>query len=386
MITLLERIFIKNTMSLHEKREWYGILCGIAGVILNLILFGFKSFAGLISGSVAIMADAVNNLSDAGSSVITLIGFKLAGQKPDSEHPFGHGRIEYLAGFMVSALIIAMGFSLLKESVVKIFHPTELEFSMVIVAILAASILVKAYMAFYNLSVGNKIDSAAVKATAKDSLGDCMATGAVLFATLFSHFQGINLDSYCGCLVSLLIFYAGYSSLKETLDPLLGGMPDEEYIQDLHKRVENYNPYIVGMHDLMIHDYGPGRRVVSLHAEVPANEDLLMLHDIIDNLEKDLGKEFQCVATIHMDPVLVNDSRVNELKKEVTSLVEQIYPGITLHDFRVVFGDTHTNIIFDMVVPFSCTYKEEELKHLAEGFVKENIGEEYFVVVEIDRI
>lgn len=386
MITLLEHFFIRNTMSIHEKREWYGILCGIVGVILNLILFGFKSFAGFISGSVAIMADAVNNLSDAGSSIITLIGFKLAGQKPDSEHPFGHGRFEYLAGFLVSALILAMGFSLLKESVVKIFHPTPMEFSTTIVIILVASILVKAYMAFYNLSVGNKIDSTAIKATAKDSLGDCMATGAVLFATLFSHFQGINLDSYCGVLVSLLIFYAGYSPLKETLDSLLGAMPDDGYAEDMKKKVETYDPHIVGVHDMMIHDYGPGRRVVSLHVEVPADGDMLALHDIIDNLEKDLGREFQCVATIHMDPVLINDERVNSLKQQVTRLVEQIYPGINIHDFRVVFGETHTNIIFDMVVPFSCTYSDEELKHLSEGFVKENIGEQYFVVVEIDRI
>lgn len=385
MITLLKRLFIKDTDSDSKIREKYGMLCGFLGIFLNLLLFGLKLFAGTISGSISITADAFNNLSDGGSSVITLFGFKLAGKKPDKAHPYGHGRIEYITGFGISVIILIMGFSLAKDSVSKLMNPQEIEFSPVIVAILCASILAKFYMAFYNSRVGKKIGSSALNATAKDSLGDCISTLAVLVSTLISHFANVNLDAYAGVFVSLFIFYAGISSFRESLAPILGAPPEKEFVDSIKNIVLNFNENIVGLHDLMVHDYGPGRVIISLHAEVPADGNILELHDIIDCLEKKLGDELSCVATIHMDPVDNKNPEVLRLKDILYSIVKGIDKRFSPHDFRVVFGETHTNLIFDIAVPLDCKMSDDDIIEQVRNAVKEKIGKNYFCVIEIDK-
>ncbi len=283
MIRLLSKIFIRNRDDVEnpEVRTAYGILCGAVGILLNLLLFAGKFFAGTLSGSIAITADAFNNLSDAGSSVITLMGFRLGGQKPDSEHPFGHGRIEYLSGLLVSMFIILMGFELARTSVGKILHPVPVEFSWVSVGILTASICVKLYMCYYNRTVGKRIRSTAMRATAMDSLSDSAATSAVLIATLAGRFAGVMIDGWCGILVALFIIWSGLGSGRDTLDPLLGQPPSAEFVSDIRDIVMAH-PDILGIHDLIVHDYGPGRRMISLHAEVPASENVLDIHDEID--------------------------------------------------------------------------------------------------------
>ena len=391
MPELIYLLFYKKNEALsanadtERNRSIWGIVCGISGIILNIILFAAKLFAGIICGSVSITADAVNNLSDAGSSVVTLLGFKLAGRKADREHPYGHGRFEYVAALLVSALIMVMGFEFLKESVLRIITPEETVLETVALVILAVSVLVKLYMAAYNKSFGRRIDSAALLAVARDSLSDCLATTAVIAGSLLSRYAGIHADRPCGVLVSLFILYSGFSSGKEAVDPLLGTPPEPEFIDHIKNIVLTFDPHVIGIHDLMIHDYGPGRRIISLHVEVPCDIDLLQAHDVIDNLEKKLTEELGCTATIHMDPVQTNDPRVTALKEEVAKLVTRIDPDITVHDFRVVFGDTHTNLLFDMAVPFSCALDETALKTETSNLIRASFGRRYYAVITIDR-
>ncbi len=343
MITLLSRIFLRGERSEEQTRSAYGKLCGIVGIFLNLLLFAGKFFAGLLSGSIAVTADAFNNLSDAGSSVVSLVSFRISEQKPDAKHPYGHGRIEYIAGLIISAVIIIMAYELIKDSVGKIIHPEETEWSVVVLVILIASILVKCYMAFYNARLGKRYDAAALRATAIDSLSDCVATTVVLLCTVLSHIFGWKIDGYAGVLVGGFILLAGIRAAKEVINPLLGEPPEKEYVDSIEQLVLAFDPAILGVHDLMVHDYGPGRRVISLHAEVPAEGNVLELHDIIDNLEHSLSKELGCVATIHMDPVVTGDPRVDELRYAVTDILASIDERITMHDFRVVFGPSHTS-------------------------------------------
>ena len=284
-----------------EKRNKYGMLCGIVGIFLNLILFAGKLFAGMLSGAISITADAFNNLSDAGSSIITIAGFKMAAQRADEEHPYGHARMEYVSTLAVAAIILIMGFELFRDSFGKIIKPQDIEFSWLIVAILLASIAVKCIMAVYNFYFSKKLDSSTLEATGRDSLSDCIATSVVLAATLIAHFSGLNLDGIGGVFVSLFIFYSGISSAREAIDPLLGAKPEPEFIDRLKEMVLDFDKDILGMHDLMVHDYGPGHRIVSFHAEVPEDGDMVELHDIIDNLERRIRRELGCIVTIHMD-------------------------------------------------------------------------------------
>lgn len=386
MVTLLAKILKIEDLSVDKKRSSYGKLCGIVGILLNLLLFAGKFFAGVVSNSIAITADAFNNLSDAGTSVVTLAGFKLAEQKPDSEHPFGHGRMEYLAGLIVSAVILMMAFELLMDSIDKILHPTEVTFSIVVFFILAASILGKLYMAFYNFRIGKKIGSATLKATGTDSLSDCISTTVVLVATLVGYLTDLQIDGFCGVAVALLIFAAGFNAARETLDPLLGQPPEKEFVDKIEEMVLTFNPEaIIGVHDLIVHDYGPGRRVISLHAEVPAEGDMLTLHDVIDNLEMKCRMELGCLTTIHMDPVVTTDKRVTELKEKCNEIIKNIGNSLSLHDFRVVFGDTHTNMIFDVVIPFEFALSDAETTKMIQEKVWEKIGKNYFVVITIDK-
>ena len=385
MIGLLAKHFIHDYQNVGapEVRRAYGVLCGAVGIAINLLLFALKLLAGTLAGSVAITADAFNNLSDAGASIVTLLGFRLAGQKPDPEHPFGHGRIEYISGLLVSLIILLMGFELLRDAVGAILHPETVECSALTVSILLISICAKCYMYCYNHGVGKKLNAAAMQATAADSLSDCAATTAVLLATLAGHFLHWQIDGWCGLVVSLLILLAGFQAAKDTLSPLLGQPPTEEFVQQIHDIVMA-NKSICGIHDLVVHDYGPGRVMISLHAEVPAHGDILALHDEIDNVEKELHDKLGCEAVIHMDPIVTNDETVNAEHEKIAALVRGIDENISIHDFRMVTGPTHTNVIFDAVVPYSCKMSdreaEEKIKQAVHG-----LDPRYFAVVQIDK-
>ena len=386
MVTFLSRWLIQDYDRPEdpEVRRKYGVLCGSVGIGLNLLLFLAKFFAGTISGSIAITADAFNNLSDAGSSLVTIVGFKLAGQKPDPSHPFGHGRMEYLSGLAVSVLILLMGFELLQSSVDKIRHPAAIEFSWLSVVILLLGIAGKLYMSYYNRSVGNKINSAAMKATAADSLSDSISTAAVLAATLIAHFFHVNIDGWVGVAVACFILYAGYNAARDTIDPLLGQAPDPELVTDVEKTVLSFPP-IQSIHDMIVHDYGPGRLMISLHAEVPADGDLLEMHDTIDLVEQTLREKFHCDAVIHMDPIVTNDEQVLKMRSKMHQLVQVIDKRITVHDFRMVTGPTHTNLIFDVACPFDLKQSDEEVKRQVEEIVDLLEGN-YNAVVTVDRI
>lgn len=385
MITFLSKFLISKDASAVKQREQYGMLCGCVGIALNLILFMIKLFAGIISQSISITADAINNLSDAGSSIVTLLGFKLAGRKADEDHPYGHGRIEYLAALFVSAVILAVGFNLLKDSIQKILHPQTLEASLLIIGILVIAIMIKCYMAYYNFRIGRKINSAALMVTGKDALSDCISTSAVLICTGLYYIKGINLDAYAGCIVSVFILYTGYNAIKEAVDPLLGKTPDPEFIARIKDIVMSFDERITGIHDLMVHDYGPGNLIISLHAEVPAHQDILAIHDVIDNLEKKLNQELQCMATIHMDPVDTSDPKVLSLKEQVKSLMKKIDDKIDIHDFRVVFGASHTNLIYDMVLPYTFRRTDEEVLKNAQELIQGELGQNYYSVIQIDK-
>ena len=384
MITILAKFFIHDDGDKGKLRQSYGMLCGIVGVMFNVFLFIGKFLAGTISNSIAITADAFNNLSDAGSSIVTLLGFKMAGAKPDTEHPFGHGRIEYISGLVVAAAILLMGYELIRDSVGKILHPEETVFNALVAVILIASILVKLYMAYYNHNIGKKLDSAAMRAVATDSLSDMVATTAVLLASVFTHFTGYKIDGYCGLVVGLLVGYAGFDAARETLNPLLGQPPAHEFVEKIDEIVMAH-PEVCGMHDLIVHDYGPGRKMISLHAEVPAEGNILELHDVIDNIENELRRTLGCEATIHMDPIVTSDEHVSETKSAVSSLIKAIDKDLSIHDFRMVVGETHTNLIFDILAPFGFRLSDEELLTEVLKEVREHFGENYYVVTKVDH-
>lgn len=383
MVTLLARLLIKDRTDEARTRRAYGILCGAVGICLNVLLFAGKFFAGLLSGSIAITADAFNNLSDAGSSFVTLLGFHLAGQKADAGHPFGHGRIEYLSGLVVSVLILLMGVELGKSSVGKILHPEAVDSSPLVVAILCASIAVKLYMFLYNRRLGRKLGSTAMEATALDSLSDSAATSAVLIATLVGYFTDWMIDGWCGLLVTAFILWSGISAAKETLDPLLGTPPTAELVERIRSLVLAHKS-IIGIHDLIVHDYGPGRMMISLHAEVSASEDVLVLHDEIDNVENELREKLGCEAVIHMDPIVTDDGLTQETRRRVAALVRCIDDAINIHDFRMVKGPTHTNVIFDAVVPFGFRLSDEEVAKKIRTAVRALDGN-YYAVVRVER-
>lgn len=385
MITLLAKIFIRNEsdVSSASVRSAYGKLCGALGIVLNLLLFAGKLTAGILSGAISVMSDAFNNLTDAASSIITLLGFRMSEQKADKDHPFGHGRIEYVAGLVVSMIIMLVGFELAKSSVEKIITPEKVSLTLLSAVILCVSVLVKAYMAYYNYSVGKKISSATIKAAATDSLSDCAATLTVLFCLVITHFTSINIDAYCGLAVSVFILYSGLRSVKDTVDPLLGSPPSRETIEKIETIVLSRDE-VEGIHDLIVHDYGPGRSMISLHAEVSADADLLTTHDMIDNIEKELREKLGCDAVIHMDPIVTDDESVLALKEAVITIVQSLDKRLSIHDFRIVSGPTHTNVIFDIVVPFDIGISDRELRDQISQSVH-GINETYFTVINIDR-
>lgn len=385
MLRFLIKIAVPNAeeVTKPEVRQAYGVLCGLLGIGLNVLLFIGKFIAGMVSHSIAITADAFNNLSDAGSSFVTLIGFRLSGSKPDSEHPFGHGRIEYLSGLFVAMMILLMAVELLKTSVSKIFHPEQIESSWLVVGILVASIFVKLYMSYYNRVIGKRISSAAMQATAADSLSDTVATTVVLVSTLIARFTGIYIDGYCGVLVGIFIFIAGINAAKDTINPLLGQAPNPEFIEEIRSLVSQYKE-IKGIHDMVVHDYGPGRVMVSFHAEVSANGNICVIHDAIDQVENMLREKLGCHAVIHMDPIYTDDPETMALKEQVLGLIKELEEGISMHDFRLVKRPGYTNVMFDVVVPYHFYLSDDEVEEWLKDAVR-RIDERYYAVIHVDK-
>ena len=385
MITLLSRLFIpdhENT-DLPEVRRRYGVLSGAVGIFLNIMLFAAKLTAGMLSKSVSIMADGFNNLSDAASSAITLAGFKLSGKKADKDHPFGHGRAEYITGLLVSISIILVGAELARDSVSRILHPQEILFSGISAAILAVSIAVKFYMFLYNQSLSSKIDSVALHSTAMDSISDCAATCVVLLCQVISLRFGLKLDGWCGLAVSLFILFTGFKTVAETSGLLLGKAPDPELADSITERVL-HTEGILDMHDLLIHDYGPGHLIVSLHAEVPSDFTLVHAHEIIDRLETRLDKELDVMSVIHIDPVDSHDHVAHLLRSRVLKRLRTMHPDAGLHDFRILRSDDVPTVSFDAQFPFE--YSESDEKIISE--LTEYIGRElpgYQAVIRVDR-
>lgn len=385
MLTLLTKWFIPGRENTSDPavRSRYGTLCGALGIALNLILFAIKLFAGAVAGSIAITADAFNNLTDAASSIITIVGFRLSMQKPDIEHPFGHGRMEHVTSLVISALILFTGYELFASSVQTIRSPEPIRFGVLPAAILLLSVLVKTYMYAYNRAVGARIASTTLRAGASDSLSDALATGIVLLSMLAMKMWNLQIDGWCGLLISLFIIKSGICSAKDTVDLLLGHAPDKELVQSIQNIVLSH-PEISGLHDLIVHDYGAGRLMVTLHAEVPADGDLLTMHDVIDNTERELKEKLGCYATIHMDPVHTNDAHISEMYHKVKAMVKEYDPSLSIHDFRMVKGPSHTNLIFDVVAPYQYKLTDRQLREALSECVRK-LGEEYYAIIQIDH-
>lgn len=385
MIDVLIRLFVRNSERVDDPtvRSSYGALAGFTGILLNLCLFGAKFIAGLLTASIAVTADAFNNLSDAGSSVVTLVGFKMAGMPSDNEHPFGHGRIEYLSGLLVSMAIILVGAELVKSSFSKILHPEVVAFSTVSMVILAVSVLVKLWMCWFNRLLAARINSAAMRAASMDSLTDAVATTAVLIGILISQMFRWNIDGWIGMLVALFILYTGFTTARDSLSPLLGQAPDAGLVKDIADTVQAHDE-VVGIHDLIIHDYGPGRRIISLHAEVPCNVDILVMHDAIDLIELELRHKFNCDVTIHMDPIAVNDEETDAVRCKVVDMVKGISAELSIHDFRMVQGTTHTNLIFDVMVPHKFSMSDTQIAEAVREGVQ-GIDSSYFAVICVEK-
>ena len=385
MITLLARLFIKDRDKVADAavRRAYGMLCSLTGIGLNVLLFLGKYLAGRLSGSIAMTADAFNNLSDAGSSVITLLGFRMAAKKPDPGHPFGHGRIEYLSGVAVSTIIIVVGVQLGLESIDKIMNPQPVDAGLLPMLVLVASICVKGYMFAYNRGIGRKINSPGMAATAMDSLSDSIATSVVLISMLLSRFAGVNADGWGGIAVACFIIFSGFKAAKETLSPLLGNPPDPQLVHDITNIVLSHSE-VMNVHDLIVHDYGPGRLMVSLHAEVPGNGDIYALHDTIDTIEYELSSKLGCDAVIHMDPVSPDGTKTAHMRDELAEAAKSIDPRLSIHDFRIVDGPTHTNVIFDAVLPNDSKLTEEEAVAQLETLVH-SLWQNSHPKVHIDR-
>ncbi len=381
MTQLLLRLFIKETKGEHENgmRRRYGTLSGVVGICTNIVLVAGKLAVGLVSGSISIIADAVNNLSDAASSVVTLVGFRLAAKPADREHPFGHARFEYLSGLVVSIMILLIGVELLKSSVDKIIHPQAINASLTTVIVLLLSALLKLWQGSFYRTVARRISSAALMASATDSMSDVVSTASVLVSTAIAWQTGLQLDAYMGLAVAVFILYSGIKMIKETLSPILGEAPDETLVREIEERIKAYDG-VLGMHDLMVHSYGPGNSFASAHVEVDAKADILKSHDLIDNIEREISRDLSIQLVIHHDPVVTDDPELNELMAYVTGVVVGIDPSLNLHDFRIVRGPTHTNLIFDVVVPCGWAAPHAELADRIAAQIKRRDPNLYAVI------
>lgn len=385
MIEVLSKVFIKDkdTLEPSDVRRKYGILLGGVGIFFNIVLFLIKIFCSLLTGSVSIFADAFNNISDAGSSLIQLIGYKLSEHKPDTEHPFGHGRIEYVSGLIISIIILFMGVELFRTSVLRIIYPFNVYSSRLAVVILIISIFVKLYMYYYNKKYSEKLNSVVMQATAFDSLSDCVATSVVLLSMMIYEYTGMHVDGIAGVLVALFIINTGFTSAKDTVNPLLGEKADPEFVNKIANFVLSYDD-VLGVHDLVVHDYGAGRMMITLHAEVSAKGDFVKLHDTIDSIERRLQKVLGCQTVIHMDPIVTDDEVTNRMKRFCVLIAKSIDENLSIHDFRMVAGHTHTKLIFDILVPFDVELSEIEVRKIFEEKISAMPGN-LVAVINTDR-
>lgn len=385
MTDFIIKKFIKDYENVNEQRvrESYGITASITGIILNTLLSIGKILTGIIFNSISVTADGVNNLSDGASSVITLIGFKISSKPADKDHPFGHARMEYLTGLILGIAVILVGVELIKSSFDKIMNPTKTIFSIEMIVVLIVSVLIKLWISLFYKKLGDKISSATLKASSTDSRNDVISTIVVILSLLVSNATGYEVDGYVGILVALFILYSGYDILRDILNPLLGEMPDREFIESIENKILSYDG-IVNIHDLVVHNYGPNRYFASVHAEVDAKEDIMKSHDLIDNIERDFARELDISLVIHLDPIITDDEEINELRSMTDKIVKSIDERLTMHDFRVVKGETHTNLIFDVVVPVDYDIKSSKLVSMIEKEIQ-NKDETYFAVVTVDK-
>ena len=385
MINFLVRKFVKEPENVDspKTRESYGTLSSFVGIACNVTLFVVKYAMGIMSNSIAVISDAFNNLSDSASCIITLFGYKMAAKPADKDHPFGHGRIEYLTSLIISAIIVIMGFELFRDSAAKIFHPEDVKFSWIVLASLVLSIALKFWMSHFNNILGHKINSTVMIATAKDSKNDVIATSATVVAVIASLFTKLPVDGIMGVIVSAFILKAGYGIIKDTVDDLIGKPADEELVAKIQEIIMS-DERIIGIHDLLIHSYGPGSLIGSCHVEVRCNDDFVMLHDAVDVAEHRINHELGVLMTIHMDPVDVDDQKVNECRSMVRSIIKNISEDLSIHDFRLVSGETHTNLIFDLVVPYDIKFTDQQLKEIIDdklSFQPVN----YYTVITFDK-
>ncbi len=381
MTNLLTRAFVgKNPDTNDPKtRAKFARLAGFTGIFLNILLFVGKLVLGIIAGSVAIIADAFNNISDAGSSIVTLIGFHVANKPVDKEHPLGHGRFEYVSGFIVGMLIVLVGFELLKTSVDKILHPALPQAGVVTFCLLVAAILVKIWLFFFYNKIGKTIRSSSIKAASYDSLCDCVATTLVLASAAIARLWGVGVDGYAGILVAAFILFTGIKAAKETIDPLLGSPPDPAFIKSIYEFYKDY-PSILGIHDVIVHDYGVGRQIVSFHAEVSSDSDINLAHEEVDRLERDMHEQFGCIVTVHLDPIVMNDPLVNEMRGIANEAVKSVDPAFSLHDFRMTIGENSVNVIFDLLIPVGHPMKSEEAESLVVNRIHEQKPNAFCVI------
>ena len=366
MTKLLIKLFVKsNDVKDLKVRNKYAMLSSITGIIVNILLSIFKFVVGMIANSMSIISDAVNNITDAGSSVVSMIGFKLSQKEIDKDHPWGHGRMEYVAAFIVDVLIIIVGYQLLQTSIDKIIHPEMPSITNVTIILLVVAILVKLWLFVFYRKIANTIDSAAIRGTAYDSISDTISTLAVLISAIVAKLANVSIDGYISILVSMFILFTGCKALKETIDLLLGEKPDEEFVKEIEEFTKNYE-LVSGIHDIMVHDYGPGRKIVSFHAEVPANCNILKAHDIIDQMEQDIYIKFNCITTIHMDPIVTDDEEINRMRELVEKQITEMNKEYSIHDFRMTDGGEHINLIFDLVIPRDSKIDKEEVQKEAQ--------------------
>lgn len=386
MTKLLIRLFVGKEVNTEDSgvRTRYGNLAGMVGIVCNVLLFVGKFLTGTFFGSMAIAADAFNNLSDAGSSIVSLLGFKLGAKEPDEKHPYGHARYEYLAGLAVCVMILAIGLNLLKEGINKILHPQLMEFGWLSMGVLAASILVKIWLGGFNLKIAEIIKSDTLKAAAADSINDCISTGSVMVATIITAYTDIAvIDGIMAVVVAMFVMYSGYGLMRDAIDPLLGMCPDDELVQMISDKVMSYDE-VLGFHDLMVHDYGPGRQFASIHVELPAEMDSLIAHDIIDNIERDFLIVDNIQVVVHYDPIVTSDERVGELKSYLSRKIKEYDGRLSMHDLRIVPGPSHTNVIFDLVLPADYKGDKEKLITYVRGAVSE-LNEDYMCVIKLEQ-
>lgn len=385
MTKLLINAFVKNNDDVKNPvvRGAYGFVAGVVGIVCNILLCVAKMLVGILSGSVSITADALNNLSDATSSIVTLLGFHISKKPADEDHPFGHARFEYLSGLAVAGLILIIGFELATSSIEKIIHPTDVSFSALLVVVMLGSVAVKFWLYLFNKNVSKRISSNTIMATALDARNDVVTTFAVLVGAVITELSGVNLDGYIGVVVAIFIIISGVNTAKDTIKPLLGEPASEELINLISDNITSYDERILGIHDLMVHDYGPGQIFASVHAEIDRNEDVMVMHEVLDNIERMFAEKHRIQLVIHYDPIVTDDEELNKMKSVIVTELGEIDPRFKIHDFRMVKGHEHTNLIFDLVVPSELDDKHKEIKAMLDAKLAEH-EHKYYTVITFD--